>query len=90
MKEERNRLRVKIPLPNSLISFLPANLTLFNEKGELKRCFDDLSTSFSTEVNMVEAAGPLLLCNQEKAPGPNMNNEPSPPVSQQAMPYRKR
>lgn len=64
----KEEIKCENSLPNSLISFLPANLTLFNEKGELKCCFDDLSTFFPTEVNMVEAAGPLLLCNQERRP----------------------
>lgn len=43
---KKEEIECENSVPNSLHSFLPAKLTLFNEKHELNCRFDDLSTSF--------------------------------------------
>lgn len=69
---------MKILCQTTSPSFLPPNLTLFNEMCELSCCFDDLSTFFSTEVNMEAIWHPLIYKPTREGSGPKVNNEALP------------
>lgn len=85
IEEERNRSSVKILCQTASTSFLPANLTLFNEKHELNCCFDDLSHFFPLRWTWKPYGIYSFAALQEQALGQTWIMSSSPGVSQQVM-----
>lgn len=89
IEEERNRSSVKIQCQTASTSFLPANLTLFNEKHELNCCFDDFSIFFPLRWTWKPNGIYSFATLQEKALGQKWIMSSSPGVSQQVMLIRR-